>query len=63
MEDYDNDLIRVVLAELVEDLGGIVKLDAKKILNKARVNKFKQIRMTVNGDEAIVEIFDDEDEN
>jgi len=62
MQD-NNDLIRILLAELVEELGGIVKLDANKILNDVKTNKLKSIGIRVEGEEAIVEVFEDEDEN
>ena len=61
MED-DNDLIRVLFAELVDELGGIVKLDANKIVKDARENRFKKIAVRVEDGVAIVEVFD-EDEN
>lgn len=61
MDDYDYDLIRVLLAQIVEDMGGIVKLDAGKILEKARNNEFKQIALRIKGEVAIVEIVDEDE--
>jgi hypothetical protein len=55
----NSDLIRVLFAELVEELGGIVKLDANKILENVKQNKFKSIGIRVEGTEAIVEVFDE----
>jgi hypothetical protein len=59
----DNDaLIRVLFAELIDELGGIVRLDAIKILADIKENKFKEIGLRIEGDVATVEVFD-EDEN
>jgi hypothetical protein len=59
--DDDNALIRILLAELVDELGGTAKLDATKILDNMKQGKFKQIGFHVDGNEAIVRIFEDED--
>lgn len=61
MED-NNDLIKILFMELVEELGGIVKLDANVVINKVKVNKLKSIGVRVENEEIIVEVFD-EDEN
>lgn len=61
MED-NNELIRILLAELVDELGGIVKLDATKILSNIKENRFKEIGLRVDGDVAIIEVFE-ENEN
>lgn len=55
----DNDLIRVLFAELVDELGGIVKLDAKKLAEDARQNKFKQIAVRVDDGVVTVEVFEE----
>lgn len=61
MED-NNELIKILFIELVEELGGIVKLDAIKITKDVKENKFKSIGVRVEDGVAIVEVFD-EDEN
>jgi len=61
MED-NNELIKILLAELVDELGGVVKLDATKILNNMKNNKFKEIGLSVEGDVAIVEVFDENED-
>jgi hypothetical protein len=58
MEDDNNEIIRVLFAELVDELGGVVKLDATKILNNVKENKFKQIGLRIEGEVAIVEVFE-----
>lgn len=57
----DDDLIRVLFAELVDDLGGIVKLDAKKLAEDAKQNKFKQIAVRVDDGVVTVEVFDEDE--
>lgn len=61
MEQDNNEIIRVLFAELVDELGGVVKLDATKILSNIKENKFKQIGLRVEGDVAIVEVFDEDE--
>jgi hypothetical protein len=60
--ENNNDLMRVLLAELVDELGGIVKLDASKILANAKKNKFKRIGLRIDGNDAIIEVFDEDEE-
>lgn len=57
----DNDLIRVLFAELVDELGGIVKLDASKLAEDSKQNKFKKIAVSVNDGVVTVEVFDEDE--
>jgi hypothetical protein len=56
---YDNDMIRILLIELVDQIGGIVKLDTKKVLRDLKEDKIKGIAVSINGDEVIVEVIDE----
>lgn len=60
MENND-DLIRVLFAELVDELGGIVKLDARKLAEDAKKNKFKKIAVRSQDGVVIVEVFDEDE--
>jgi predicted negative regulator of RcsB-dependent stress response len=60
MED-NNELIKILLAELVIELGGTAKLNATKILTDIKENKFKEIGLRIDGDVAIIEVFEQND--
>jgi hypothetical protein len=56
---YDNDMIRVLLIELVDQMGGIALLDTNKVLKDLKEDKLKGIAVRINGDEVIVEVIDE----
>lgn len=58
MED-DKDLSKILLAELIEELGGVVRLDATKILVDLKEGKFKEIGLKIENGVAILEVFDE----
>lgn len=55
MEDHD--LVKFVLAELITDMGGIIQLDASKLLEDARKGEFKEIGIRIEGEKLIAEVF------
>ncbi len=57
MED-NTELVTIILAELIEEMGGIVRLDATKILADLKDEKFKEITMRLEEGVAILEVFD-----
>lgn len=58
MED-STELVTIILAELIEEMGGIVKLDATKILADLKNDRLKEIRMRLEDGVAILEVFDE----
>jgi hypothetical protein len=58
----NNDLIKVLFAELVCELGGIAKLDSRNILNNIKANRIKSIGIRVEEDDVIVEVFDEDED-
>lgn len=62
MED-NSELIKLLFAELVSELGGVVRLDSQKIMDNVNKKKFKEIGISMEGPIAVVEVFEDEDEN
>jgi len=59
----ENDLIRFILAELIAEMGGMVQLDAERLLDKVRKEEFKEIGIRIEGEKVIAEVFSiDEDQ-
>lgn len=48
-----------VLAHLIEELGGIVELDAEKLLKDIKDGSYKEIRLSIKDGKAIVEVIDE----
>lgn len=60
MEEFNkNDLAMTLLAELVDALGGVAKLDATYISDNMREGKFKSVRVTLEDDEVVLEVVDE----
>jgi len=60
MEEKDfNEISKVVLASLVDELGGVVELDAAKLLTDIKQGRIKQISMRIENGKAIVEVFEE----
>ena len=57
MED-NTELVTIILAELIEEMGGVVRLDATKILADLKAERFKEITMRLEEGVAILEVFD-----
>lgn len=57
MED-NTELVIIILAELIESMGGVVQLDATKILADLKDGRFKEITMRLVEGVAILEVFD-----
>jgi hypothetical protein len=58
----NNDLMRILFAELIEELGGIVKLDACKIKNTIENRQLKSIGIKIDNNVVIVEVFDEDED-
>lgn len=62
MEEKDfNDISKVLLAALVDELGGVVELDAEKLLAEIKANRIKQLSMRIEAGKAIVEVFEEDE--
>lgn len=56
--EAEKDISKILLAELIEELGGVVRLDATKVLRDLKENKFKEIGIRLEDGVAILEVFD-----
>jgi len=54
-----NHLAPFILAALVEEMGGIIELDAKEILEDIKSNKFKKLGIFIERGRLYVEVFDE----
>jgi hypothetical protein len=59
MED-NHELIKILLIELIEELGGTIELDARKISEDVAQNKFKSIGVRVANGIVTVEVVDED---
>jgi hypothetical protein len=61
MEEFNrNDLAMTLLAELVDALGGVAKLDATHVSDNMRAGRFKSVRVTLENDEVLLEVVDED---
>lgn len=58
----DEELLKILFAELIEELGGVVELDANKVLTDIKQGRFKRIGIAIKENIVYLEVFD-EDEN
>lgn len=61
-ENEEKSIVVFILANLLEELGGVVELDASKILNDIKSGRNKEIKLSIKDGKAVVEVFD-ENEN
>lgn len=59
MELNDSDLAMTLLAELVDALGGIAKLDATHISDNIKDGNFKSVKVAIENGEVILEVADE----
>jgi len=52
-----NDLTKMVLIALINEMGGIIKLDARKMLDDLKAGIFTDLAIKIEGDELIAEVF------
>jgi hypothetical protein len=53
------ELAGFILAELVESMGGIVELDANRLLKTIKSGEYKEISLSIKDGKAIVEVIDE----
>jgi hypothetical protein len=61
--DEDELILKLVLAELVDELGGRVELDANSLMRQAQSGSNKGIRMAFEDDQLVIEILREQSEN
>lgn len=48
-----------ILAQLIEDMGGIVELDAEEVFEAIKEKKFKKMGLIIQEGRLIIEVFDE----
>ena len=59
--EENKDLTKILLAALIEELGGVVRLDAVKILADLKEGRFKEIGLQLKDDVVILEVFEEDE--
>lgn len=57
----EEDVARIVLAQLVDSMGGVATLDVELFLEQLKQGKFKRLELKIVGKLLRIEVFDDED--
>lgn len=57
----NNELVQLLFAELVSELGGTVKLDALTVMDSINSGRLKQIGISIEEDEITIEVFEQDE--
>lgn len=60
MDEEQVRILALVLAELVDDMGGIVELDAIKLRKQLKQNPARGLKIDIVGNKLIVEVIDED---
>lgn len=55
----EKEITGFILANLIDELGGVVELDAIKLLEDIKLGKYKRIEVSIKDSKAIVEVIDE----
>lgn len=58
MDDVNN-LIPFILAQLIDEIGGLVELDGEQLMESVKSGKYKQFGISIKNKKVIVEIIDE----
>lgn len=57
MNEDDINKMKLILAELVHQMGGVVELDATKLVENIKSNELKDLGIRLENGKVIVEVF------